>query len=238
MEARALLEDDDHLREFIWEASRACIEYANDISKSLSLFQLLLNSTNSAQKKEVQRYDLYSRILFGDFIESPLFREVLLFVKKMPSESLQKFMAQYLSDINNIPELDNKVATILPRMQQLSAEKEKSQGSTRTRGADKTNNTSTGLISEFDITNDSVRTTVLSGRVRLDEWKKRLTPQDLEYSNLVKNFTESLESHFKQTLVGLDKIFLNEVMFYDIDSLHGAVSFTLKPRKCKTFLPS
>jgi len=229
-EVKLLLNDDQYLRKFVWQAVQACMRYAEDISKALNLFQLLLDATNLAQKKEVQRYDVYSRILFGDFIESPLFREVILSVRKLNSESIQNIMIRYLSDIGGVPELENKIADILFQMRSLAHDKEESQANNRTRGSSSKNaevgsSSGTGLISEFDITNDSMRTTVLSGRVRLDELKKRLTKQDLEYSKLVKDFTESLETFFEQTLQGIDKIFLNEVFFYDIDNLHSSVSW-------------
>lgn len=214
-DVKLLLENDNALRSVVHEGMQTCLQYGTDIWKGLSIFQLLLNSINSSQKKDIQRYDLYSRILFGDFTESPLFRDVILSVKKLNSEGLQNLMTRFLSEISDVPELESIIAETLFKMKSLTNEKETSNS------RNKTSNTS--LISEFDITNDSMRTTVMSGRVRLDEFKKNLTKQDLEYSTLVKQLTDVLETYFYKTLKGVHNLFLNEIMFYDIESIHSAV---------------
>src|SRR5947207_3888779 len=139
-------------------------DYKINLRRSCELFRTMYGETGPPQKDRIWLHDLYSRLLWGGFAEIPLFRDAILSVKKMGSEAFLKLLKRAIESTGDIEGLEEMMKEAVKLITTLQAEKDKDKPATPS-----TRNAPGGLVSEFDITNDSMRTTVKSGRVRLGE---------------------------------------------------------------------
>ncbi|KAF3165355.1 hypothetical protein EYR41_008561 [Orbilia oligospora] len=208
--ARELLTSNKALKSAVFAASKEFQRYSTNLAEAINLFRKLQSIVSPQQANEIPTYELYSRILWGEFTTRPAFRDAMLTTKKISSE---KFLT-LLTTLSELPsELSEKLSIAADKVQELQSEKA-AKGSS--------------LVSEF-VLPDSHRTTVKSGRVRLDEQKSKMTSQDTEYQKLVTSTVQDLETYFKNKFKPYTNIFLHEIFFYDLKSPHSQV-FAAKPR--------
>ncbi|KAF3919834.1 hypothetical protein ABW20_dc0110259 [Dactylellina cionopaga] len=207
--ARDLLTSNNTLKAAILSASRECRRYSDKLAEAVNLFRKLQSIVSPQQASEIPTYELYSRILWGEFTTRPAFRDAMLTTKKTNSDKFQLL----LNALAELPsELSSSFAESVAKIETLQTAKSKSGG----------------LVSEFALP-ESHRSTVKSGRVRLDELKSGMTSQDTEYNKIVTSTVQMLENYFKERFKPYTNLFLHEIFFYDLKAPHSQVFFA-KPR--------
>ncbi|EWC46013.1 hypothetical protein DRE_04806 [Drechslerella stenobrocha 248] len=205
--ARDLLTSNAALKSAIPSALQECQRYSNNLAEAISLFRKIQSVISQQKAGDIPAYELYSRVLVGEFTTRPAFRDAMLTTKKLSSE---RFLV-LLSTLAELPsELSSTFSATASKIQALQSSK------------------STSLISEF-VLPASHRTTVKSNRVRLDRLKSGMTSQDTEYSEIVTSTLQTLENYFKERFKPYNTLFLHEIFFYDLRSPHSQV-FAAKPR--------
>lgn len=208
--ARDLITSNKALKSAVFTASQECQRYSANLAEAINLFRKLQSIVSPQQANEIPTYELYSRILWGEFTTRPAFRDAMLTAKKISSEKFHTL----LTTLSELPsQLSSELSAARNKVQELQSEKA-AKGST--------------LVSEF-VLPDSHRTTVKSGRVRLDEQKSKMTSQDTEYHKTVTSTVQQLEAYFKDKFKPYTNLFLHEIFFYDLKSPHSQV-FAAKPR--------
>ncbi|KAG0133228.1 origin recognition complex subunit 3 N-terminus-domain-containing protein [Tuber indicum] len=199
-EVRKLLTDDNYVRRAVAERIPESRNYGIELGQALTFLEIGRSCT--LVQNNAPRYELYSKALSGELQTSPSVREFLMSLKRMNSTSLLNLLEKVMQEIQT-PAVTEPLRPLQEKIKKLVEEAEASGGKKN-------------LISEFDITNNTLRGTAVSKKVRLGEQKSSLTKQDTEYSALV-------HQH------GLQNVLLHEVFFYDLRSPHSAV-FAPKPR--------
>ncbi|KAL7268700.1 Origin recognition complex subunit 3 [Rhizina undulata] len=206
-EVRALLINDDHLRTIIATAATECQSHAVRISQALAVLEIARSCLGSQNR--TPRYELYTKAISGELEKSPTVRALLLSLRKMNSGSLLTLLDKLEAE-TDIPSLAEKLEPLREGISGMVIESESS---------GKKN-----LTSEFDVTsNDALRGTAVSKKVRLNQQKSTLTKQDAEYSKLVQMVHDVMEEFLGENLKGLQNVFLHEVFFYDLISPHRDV---------------
>ncbi|EFQ87211.1 hypothetical protein PTT_17359 [Pyrenophora teres f. teres 0-1] len=152
---------------------------------------------------------IWTRAAAGELAGSPLVREIMLSIKKVPSDklvhllgSLKEMEGAYFS--MGISDSQQKLDSLLQ-------------------------NADAPLRTQHDVRNESMRTTVVAQKVLLSKHKAALSEQDKAYSDLVTDFHDKLEGYFTSSFVEPKTLFLSEVLMYDLKSPHTEV-FQPKPR--------
>lgn len=206
---RELLESNQRLYELITEH----IEIGRQTLSQLShAAQVVSTIRSSLQMSPTIRFSsTWARAASGELGGSPVIRETMLIVRKIPSDKFVDLLAtmtalegEYFGI--NISEFQEQLDDLV-----------------------KTNDTSTPLRTQHDVRNDSLRTTVVAQKVLLSKHKAALSEQDKAYSDLVGRFHEQLEAFFESTLIDPQTLFLSEILIYDLKSPHTEV-FQPKPR--------
>jgi origin recognition complex subunit 3 len=180
------------------------------LSQGLAVLEIARSCLLSQNR--VPRYELYTKAISGELEKSPIVRELLLSLKKMNSGSLLNLLDKVAAE-TDVPHLAEKLEPLREDIAELVEESE---------GGGKKN-----LMSEFDVaSNDTLRQTVVSKKVQLNQQKSKLTKQDAQYSKLVQQVHDTMEEFFGANLLGLQDLFLHEVFFYDLISPHRDVSLS------------
>lgn len=206
---RELLDDDHHLQVKIAQS----IEHGQHALATLSHAAHVLFSIRASlqMSPNVRLSSLWTRAASGDLEGSPLLRETMLSVKKIPSD---KFI-QVLAAMDNLKG-EYFLINLSAFQRDLSSLVEN-------------NETSTPLRTQHDVRNDSLRTTVVAQKVLLSKHKAALSEQDKAYSELVGRFHDDLDAYFATAFIDPQTLFLSEVLIYDLKSPHTEV-FQPKPR--------
>lgn len=201
-----LLDDDAILLELVLQQLTHGQEAMNALILAAGHIEILRACLNS--KPDIKRSQLYVRAMSGELAGSPTIRELLLSIKKLPSNSLDELLSQ-------IPELEG---------QQLSDLHKQLRKLLKT-----TSNHGNPLRSEHDVRRETLRTTVVAQKVELSKQRSSLSKDDAAYSKIVNGVHDVLQSYFTRTLITPQNLFLHEVFIYDLKSPHRDV-FTAKPR--------
>jgi origin recognition complex subunit 3 len=143
-------------------------------------------------------------------IGSPLLRETMLSIKKMPSDKLVQLLDS-LADYDLYLPFD-----LVPYQDELAE-------------IIQSNDSTTPLRSQHDVRNESLRTTVVAQKVLLSKHKATLTEQDKAYSDLNSRFHDDIEKYFTTAFIDPQDLFLSELFIYDLKSPHTEV-FQPRPR--------
>lgn len=172
--------------------------------------KVITNIRESLQMSpNVRLSSLWTRAVAGELAGSPLVRETMLSIKKIPSDKLAPLLAS-LRDLVG-PYLSVDIASSAQKLESL------------------VQNTDAPLRTQHDVRNDSLRTTVVAQKVLLSKHKAALSEQDKAYSDLVTQFHDELEAYFGASFVDPKTLFLSEILVYDLKSPHTEV-FQPKPR--------
>ncbi|KAH7086769.1 origin recognition complex subunit [Paraphoma chrysanthemicola] len=208
-DVRKLLESDEQLlRTFKKdiELSQQALSRLSFASQVLFKIRASLQMTPS-----VKLSSIWIRAASADMAGSPILRETMLSIKKIPSD---KFV-ELLADITDL-QGDYLSVDVGLLQQELNSLIDKQDGSAP-------------LRTRHDVRNDSLRTTVVAQKVLLSKHKAALSEQDKAYSDLVGSFHDKLEAYFESAFVDPSILPLSEVLIYDLKSPHTEV-FQPKPR--------
>lgn len=199
-EVRNLVSDDEYLRKRILDAIHECMEYGEQISCAVAAFETARNTLTSSNTAKITRSDLYTKTLRGDMHpESTLVRDLLLIVKKSNSAtSLQLLDKLLATDCIGDSKIRERLKLLRDAIKGLVDESDKKK-----------------LTSEFDISENALRTTAISRRVQMSEHKASMTGKDSEYSKFILKLHDLLAGYFSKAFLPVKDLFLHEVFFYD-----------------------
>jgi origin recognition complex subunit 3 len=204
---RRVLEDNEYLFDRVTQHLQIGQSAVHSLSQAV---KVLANIRESLQiSPSVRISSIWTRAAAGELAGSPLIRETMLSIKKIPSDKLVHLLAS-LRDL----EEDTLSLETASAQQKLN---------------DLLQNADAPLRTQHDVRNDSVRTTVVAQKVLLSKHKAALSEQDRAYSDLVTQFHDKLEAYFTSSFINPKTLFLNELFMYDLKSPHTEV-FQPKPR--------
>ena len=202
---RNLLDDDQTL----FDAVRTNLEVSEKSFRKLvaSIEVFTIVQSIISLKKNASWSELYIMATSGELADSILVREVLLSIKRLPSDSMRDLVTQLSHHLPAFNKISEDLAKLI---------------------ADTMDN-STPLRSEHDVHHNTLRTTVVAQKVELSKQTAALSKQDLEYSKIVNRVDTVLREYFQQTLVNPQDLFLHEILMYDAKSPYRD-AFTPRPR--------
>ncbi|KAH0565083.1 hypothetical protein GP486_001523 [Trichoglossum hirsutum] len=206
-----LLLDDNSLLSTLMSHISHCRNVTNrllDAIKVLGVSRGCLQGKSNAPLSE-----LYVKAVSGELKGSVIVRDLLLSVKKMPSDALSRLLGKLAVHMGNGGALD-ELQLVNNNLQTL---------------INSGNGREQQLRSEHDIRHETLRTTVVAQKVEISMQKNALSKKDTAYSKLVRQVHDILENYFSANLIDPHGIFLYEIFFYDLRSPHRDV-FTPKPR--------
>ncbi len=214
---RALLDSDVDLYEEVVEQLQIGQE---KITWSLGAVQVLYKLRACMPNALTLTYSaLYLKTFAGKLSSSSILRKLLLSVKKVSSDVLVRMLDSVSNIFTVMPDSNENVFP--DNFRDIQNELKALIG---------INNPSTHpLKSEYDIRNETLRTTVVAYKVELSKRKSQLSKHDTAYTKIIMQFHNLLESYFSDTLLGLENLFLHEILFYDLKTPHRD-AFTPKPR--------
>ncbi|KAF1996241.1 hypothetical protein P154DRAFT_443665 [Amniculicola lignicola CBS 123094] len=208
-EIRSLLTSDQDL----FQDTTANVDQGKQILYALSsaaiVFARLRHSLHVSPN--VPLSSIWIRAASGDMVGSPLLRETMLSVKKLPSDKLDQLLTAFHGlDVTyfpiNLSAYHHELTDLL-----------------------KKSSSSTPLRTQHDVRNESLRTTVVAQKVLLSKHKANLSEEDNAYSDLVARLHDELDEYFSTTFIDPRALYLSEVLIYDLKSPHTEV-FQPKPR--------
>ena len=162
-------------------------------------------------KSQVLWSEMYIQAMCGELIGSSDFDEMMVSVKKLPSDTMKAL----LDDLAGIPAtLAFEMAEIVTELEQVTSSLEDPR---------------IPLRSAYDVHHETLRTTVVAQKVSLSKNTSTLSAQDSAYTKIVDRIHANLRSYFESSLVNPQDLFLNEILIFDSKSPHREV-FAPKPR--------
>jgi origin recognition complex subunit 3 len=207
---RSLLEDDSLLSILMSHLSY-CRGAANRLLNATEILEVSRGCLQG--RSSISRSELYVKAVSGELNGSVIVRDLLLSIKKMPSDALSSLLGRLLIHAGDDEALRG-LLVVNSNLQTLI-------NSGHAQGQQ--------LRSEHDIRHETLRTTVIAQKVEISVQKSALSKQDSAYSKFVNQAHDILEDYFSTNLINPQDIFLHEVFFYDLKSPHRDV-FTPKPR--------
>lgn len=160
---------------------------------------------------QISRSSLYIEALEDNLQDSALFREILLAIKRAPSNQLLDVIAAITP---LLPSTERKRVIDIERHLRNLLNATKSEEPIR---------------SEHDVRNDTVRTTIVAQKVQLSRHKSNISESAAAYSKLLNSFRDWFEEFFQARFVKVHHLFLREIVLYDLRATHRAV-FAAKTR--------
>ena len=174
----------------------------------LGAFGVIKNIQSSISDKPGMKWsDLYIKGMYASLADSTYIRDLLLSVRKMPSDRMEAMLNQ----VSHNPNLD--LSTLISDLQTMTT----------------TLNGAGPLRSEFDLRHQTLRTTVVAQKVELSKHKATLSKQDTAYSQLVNRVNTAFETFFTQYLINPKDLVFHEIFLFDLKSPYRDV-FTPAPR--------
>ena len=206
-DVRRILEDNEHLFNEIIEHIQSG---QRTMSRMSHAAKVLANIRESLQlSPSIRLSSIWARAAAGELAGSPLVRETMLSIKKIPSDKLVHLLSALKNVVGEYFSMD-----IVFSEQKLESLLQNADAPLRT---------------QHDVRNDSLRTTVVAQKVLLSKHKAALSEQDRAYSDLVTHFHDELETYFATSFIDPKALFLSEMLMYDLKSPHIEV-FQPKPR--------
>ena len=202
-EVHSLLNDDAFLNGIIKEKlseGQECLRRITEALKVISTSQSI-----STPKPPAEFSSLYIAALSGALSSSPVVKELLLSIRKLPSDKMQHLLTALIPfQVPDLSLLLDDLTTLL-------------------------SSTQNPLQSSDSTHHTTVCTAITADKISLRRQTSTLSKQDLAYSQLVTRIDATLFSYFKTTLINPQKMFLNELLIYDLKSPHRDV-FAPRPR--------
>jgi origin recognition complex subunit 3 len=206
-DVRRILEDNEYLFNEIIQHIKSGQHTMATMSHATKVVANLRESLQLSPN--VRLSTLWTRAAAGELAGSPLVRETMLSIKKIPSDKLVHLLPSLRDLVGDYFSMD--IASSEQKLESLLE------------------NTDAPLRTQHDVRNDSLRTTVVAQKVLLSKHKAALSEQDKAYSDLVTQFHDELETYFTASFIDPKRLFLSEILVYDLKSPHVEV-FQPKPR--------
>jgi origin recognition complex subunit 3 len=194
---KKLQNDDKYLEMEVRRMVRNGQEALRELHDALKVFETV--QTSIPGKSNVPWSNLWLKAMSGDLDDSPTVRDLLLSVKKLPSDAMLEMLAavhhiipknndyfdarDFQHDINNLTRLLEDPAK--------------------------------PLRSEHDTNRETVRTTVAHQKVQLSKHKAVLSKEDAAYSAIVDRIHQSLGDFFTAHFIQPKKLPLHEIFLFD-----------------------
>jgi origin recognition complex subunit 3 len=195
--AESLLDSDQELLSLLQTEIRESgmkLKVMTDSVRLLEVAKSQFAGSTSAQPFS----SLYISALGGDLRGSALMREFLLGIKKAPSNVLTQILSCITPFI-----ADDHQKTLNPiRLQFKSL-------------LQKVGDSRDGLKSQYDLKNETLRTTVVAHKVELSRHKANISEEDAAYSKIIGEFHDWLAEYLEDTLIPASEIPFSEVLVYD-----------------------
>lgn len=146
---------------------------------------------------------LYLLAFKGDVLESAIFRELMLSLRKTSSDLLTTQLTCISSFFASTPTCNTRQKEcdrILKKLDSL---------------LQKVPSAELPLRSKHDLRNQTARTTVVAQKVGLQIHETRVSEHAAKYSELLEEFVEWFQQYMKDTLVSIDDVLFSEVIVYD-----------------------
>ncbi|GAB7364189.1 hypothetical protein MBLNU230_g4740t1 [Neophaeotheca triangularis] len=211
---RDLLEDDKvldkHVRRHVSAGQGFLVGLLDEIEIITHIQTLLPGSVVSTEPA------MYVQAMSGKLHGSALLRNLLLSIRKSTSEVA-------IGLLNGVSHLKSETAKLLHETCANLSEELSELLSAEELTA------SQPLKSAEDVSNSTLRTTVVSQKVELSKQKSTLSKQDAAYTAILRKFTDALSEHFDQRLIDPKTLPFHEIFIYDLEWPHRGV-FTPRPR--------
>jgi len=196
--------DSDHaLFDYVMRRLDDVQEILSNLAKAVEILDICRKCV--PRISQIPRSSLYIEALEDSLQDSALFRELLLSIKRAPSDQLLDIIAAMTPLLPSTER--KKVIDIERRLRNLlSATKSEEP-----------------LRSEHDVRNDTLRTTVVAQKVQLSRHKSNISESVTAYSKLLDSFHDWFEEFFQARLVKVHHLFLREIVLYDLRATHRAV---------------
>ena len=212
---KAYLEHDSKCKDLVIETVEENDSTISNMACAVRLLHVVLLKTAKSSQSTLS--SLYTKAIGGTLKDSVTLREMFLFLKRAPSDVLVEILDDSLdlialyerenSNLNFYSAVANDIRNLIINQTDAKAP----------------------LRSEFDVRNETLRTTVIAKKVELSKQKATLSKQDAAYSKILQDFVESLEEYLNDALIDPREMLFKEICIYDIKSPHRA-SFAPKTR--------
>ena len=194
-EVKRLLDNDIFLLDAAYNMIQQGQQSIGNLVLSLEVIDVIQACIST--KSAITWSKLYVKGLSGELFDSPLVREILLLVRKLPSDR----MLDMLKKLSFNPILDfGSVRSDLEVLMAVAA------------------NSGASLHSEYDVHHETLRTTVVAQKVSLSRHRSVLSKDDTAYSRLVDRVNEGLQDFFKEHLIRPKDLPLHEIFLFDLKS--------------------
>ena len=184
-------------------------ELLSNLAKAVEILDICRKSV--PRISQIPRSSLYIEALEDNLQDSALFRELLLAIKRAPSDQLLDIIAAITP---SLPSAERKnVIDVERHLRNLLVATKSDEP----------------LRSEHDVRNDTLRTTIVAQKVQLSRHKSNISEGAKAYSKLLDGFHGWFEELIQSRLVKVHHLFLREIVLYDLRATHRAV-FTAKTR--------
>lgn len=207
--AQNLIQSDEYLFARTVQHNQAGQQVLSTLSHAAQLLANIRDTLHMSSR--VRLSSIWTRAASGEMLDSPLLRETMLSIKKIPSDKLADLLHSTALFTGNYCSME--VESLQQELKELL----------------KHNDTNAPLRTQHDVRSDSVRTTIVAQKVLLSKHKAALSEQDKAYSDLVGRFHDGLETYFTSSFIDPRTLFLSEILIYDLKSPHTEV-FQAKPR--------
>lgn len=157
---------------------------------------------------------LYIKLLSGKSEFSTILRELMLLVKRVPSDILFSILPPIVDIVTTMPFARSEdfiaIQEAFSTVMDASAPGAKS------------------LRSELGLRHETLRTTSVARKVELTKQKSQFSTEDAAYSRLLSYFSSLIEIYFGMFALPMSSIVLHEILFYDLVQPHRDV-FAPKP---------
>ncbi|MCJ1242868.1 hypothetical protein MMC30_000064 [Trapelia coarctata] len=194
-DSKKLLDDDTFLQDTAYDLVQQGLRSLHDLHDAIAMTHTIQSSIPSKTKNPWSK--LWLMGMSGDLAESPLVREVLLSVRKLPSDSMSNLLSDLSAHtIPDVLDLQNNLNNLLST----------------------TKDHTIPLRSEYDVHHSTVRTTVIAQKVSLSKHKSTLSKEDAAYSHLVDRIDLRLKNYLSKSLIHPKSLPLHEIFLFDIKS--------------------
>jgi origin recognition complex subunit 3 len=195
--AELLLDSDQHLFSFVMSEirkSRIKLKVMTDSVRLLEAAKSQFTSSTSRQPLS----SLYISALGGDIRGSAMLREFLLGIKKAPSNVLTQILSRITPFVAD--EYQKSLDPIRLQFKKL---------------LQKVGDSKDTLKSQYDLKNETLRTTVVAHKVELSRHKANISEEDAAYSEIIDNFHDWLADYLHDSLLPASEIPFSEILIYD-----------------------
>lgn len=205
---RELILDDDVLWSLVKDSINAGLAQMKELFRIMDIFRSIQISLQLT--KADNNTDLYIAGLAGKLAESDAVRELLSRLKKISSDIFMTILGHIeeagdvLSPLVNTKEFEEKLETLLEM---------------HTPGKP--------LHSHHDNQSFGIETTVVKDKVNFTKKKKKISENDMAYTELLEQFVDEFESSLRAGLINPRGLFLHEVFIFD---LRNPLRDTFAPR--------